>query len=131
MWTRMHTSTALLSSTFSALSLGFTEPSGMGYISEFSEARLRGFLCSSTLVMMSIGTLYAYLVGALVVWRTALLICAILPVMSLFLVPWVIYIQVLLFASLESCIYKTGVTFFHRFQNLLFGSSAMVGRRKR
>jgi len=86
------TSTVLLSSVWTAFSLGFTEPSGMGYISEYSEVRLRGFLCSSSLVMMSIGVLFLYFVATLAVWRTAALICAVIPVMSLVLLPWVMIV---------------------------------------
>lgn len=83
------TSTALMSSIIMGLSIGFIAPSGMGYISECCEPQFRGYLSFSVPFLQNIVLLFFTVIGSLVDWRTFALINAIIPLVSVILLPWV------------------------------------------
>jgi len=60
------------------------------YISEIAETSIRGSLGTLFQLLLTIGILFIYVVGALVSWKTLSLLCLIIPILllvGLFIVP--------------------------------------------
>ncbi|XP_018912975.2 facilitated trehalose transporter Tret1 isoform X2 [Bemisia tabaci] len=65
------------------LGVGFMEAPIITYVGEISEPALRGILTSYSGIFVSVGFLFEYTLGNFVDWRTAALISAMVPVITL------------------------------------------------
>lgn len=53
------------------------------YVAEIAHPAMRGSLSNMALLWASFGTLVAYTLGAMFNWRTAAIVCGILPIFTL------------------------------------------------
>lgn len=72
------------------LGTGFMEAPIFSYVSEISEASIRGALCTITQLFLSIGISSMYALGSAVYWRTAALICLTVPIINMILAALVV-----------------------------------------
>ena len=82
-------STALLASIVAGLSIGFASPSATGYLAEYSEPKFRGFLSFSILLVANTASFCSTFIASTVDWRTLVLICAFVPLLSMLLLTLV------------------------------------------
>ncbi|CAD7092819.1 unnamed protein product [Hermetia illucens] len=65
------------------LGVGFMEAPIITYVGEICEPSIRGILISCAGVAVTLGFLVVYLLGSLMDWRTAALVCLCVPVMTM------------------------------------------------
>jgi len=58
------------------------------YIAEFAEDGIRGMLSSVMVVGLTIGILFAYVMGSLITWRWLSIICSLFPLLCLGSILW-------------------------------------------
>ena len=63
------------------ITIGFLDAPVVAYIGEVTEPRLRGILISLCGVLLNIGILFEYFIGAILSWRTMSLISALGPIL--------------------------------------------------
>lgn len=82
------------------IGIGIMESPIFVYIAEISEANIRGVLTASASIAAALGMTVVLFVGNQTSWRNSALICAGLPIFSIF---------VLLFVSVSTIIHISGV----------------------
>lgn len=71
------------------IGLGLMEAPIFTYIGEICEPGIRGILTSSASIAAAFGIGLVYFLGNQVSWRNAALICAVIPVLAIFLISFV------------------------------------------